>query len=190
MRCPAATRMIAASSRACATPAIRCAWSNWPARIRSPTSSPAMRPARRGTASRRRRAADHRRIGIAGIRRAGRCAVRAQSRSGLIHHPTALETGFGADERAALMAIEKRLLPRLARIVATSEATAERLVGDFGVEPRSHQDRGARHRSVRRAASGPADRAATSCPSARWSRARGTMCCCARWRGCSISTGS
>ena len=61
-------------------------------------------------------------------------ALSARNPVGLIHHPTALETGFGADERAALMAIEKRLLPRLARIVVTSEATGERLAADFGVD--------------------------------------------------------
>ena len=43
-------------------------------------------------------------------------ALSARNPVGLIHHPTALETGFGADERAALMAIEKRLLPRLAAL--------------------------------------------------------------------------
>src|SRR5262252_816718 len=31
----------------------------------------------------------------------------------LIHHPTSLETGFGADERAALRRIEKRLLAQV-----------------------------------------------------------------------------
>ena len=61
-------------------------------------------------------------------------ALSARSAVGLIHHPTALETGFGANERASLLALEKRLLPRLARIVATSETTAEQLVATFGVE--------------------------------------------------------
>src|SRR5262249_1423326 len=53
----------------------------------------------------------------------------------LIHHPTSLETGFGADERAALRRIEKRLLAQVARIVVTSDTTAESLRAQFGVEP-------------------------------------------------------
>ncbi len=53
---------------------------------------------------------------------------------GLIHHPTALETGFTDNDRAALLGIEKRLLPNLARVIVTSEPTAERLAADFGVE--------------------------------------------------------
>ena len=53
---------------------------------------------------------------------------------GLIHHPTALETGFAENDRAALLGIEKRLLPRLARVIVTSEPTAERLAADFGVD--------------------------------------------------------
>ena len=51
----------------------------------------------------------------------------------LIHHPTALE-GETA-QREALRAIEGDLLPRMARLVATSRLTAQRLVRDFGVEP-------------------------------------------------------
>jgi glycosyltransferase involved in cell wall biosynthesis len=62
-------------------------------------------------------------------------ALSARSAVGLIHHPTALETGFSASERASLLAIEKRLLPRLARIVTTSETTAEQLASVFGVDP-------------------------------------------------------
>jgi glycosyltransferase involved in cell wall biosynthesis len=61
-------------------------------------------------------------------------ALSARNPVGLIHHPTALETGFSNDERAALLAVEKRLLPRLARVVVTSEATGEHLVADFGVD--------------------------------------------------------
>jgi glycosyltransferase involved in cell wall biosynthesis len=52
----------------------------------------------------------------------------------LIHHPTALETGFSEADRNALRVLEKRLLPRLSRIIATSETTAERLAADFGVD--------------------------------------------------------
>jgi glycosyltransferase involved in cell wall biosynthesis len=52
----------------------------------------------------------------------------------LIHHPTALGTGITGAERAALRNTELRLLPRCARVIATSEATAERLVTDFGLD--------------------------------------------------------
>lgn len=52
---------------------------------------------------------------------------------GLIHHPTALETGFPEAARARLRAMERALYPRLARLIATSEATAERLVAEFDV---------------------------------------------------------
>jgi glycosyltransferase involved in cell wall biosynthesis len=52
----------------------------------------------------------------------------------LIHHPTALEKGFGADAREALRGIETALFPRLARLVATSRLTAERLAAEFGVD--------------------------------------------------------
>lgn len=62
-------------------------------------------------------------------------ALSARNAVGLIHHPTALETGFSELERAAQFAIEKRLLGRLARIVATSDRTAEQLATDFGVNP-------------------------------------------------------
>lgn len=55
--------------------------------------------------------------------------------AGLIHHPTALETGFSETERADLRALECRLLPRLARVIATSPLTAERLEKEFGVTP-------------------------------------------------------
>jgi glycosyltransferase involved in cell wall biosynthesis len=53
----------------------------------------------------------------------------------LIHHPTALETGFGADARAALRAIELALFPKLIRLVTTSGLTAQRLAAEFGVDP-------------------------------------------------------
>ncbi|HET7880832.1 MAG TPA: glycosyltransferase family 4 protein [Acetobacteraceae bacterium] len=60
--------------------------------------------------------------------------LEARRTAALIHHPTSLETGFGADDRAALLRIEKRLLAHAARVVVTSEATAEQLTGEFGVE--------------------------------------------------------
>ena len=52
----------------------------------------------------------------------------------LIHHPTALGTGISDSERASLRNTELRLLPRFARVIATSEATAERLVAEFGMD--------------------------------------------------------
>ncbi len=57
----------------------------------------------------------------------------ARQTVGLIHHPTALETGFSEDERERLRAAERRLFPLLAKVIVTSEATAERLAADFGV---------------------------------------------------------
>jgi glycosyltransferase involved in cell wall biosynthesis len=54
---------------------------------------------------------------------------------GLIHHPTALETGFGADVREALKRRERALLPRMTRLIATSPLTAARLAEEFGVDP-------------------------------------------------------
>jgi glycosyltransferase involved in cell wall biosynthesis len=61
-------------------------------------------------------------------------ALSARSTVGLIHHPTSLETGFSDGDRAALLGIEKRLLPCLARIITTSETTAECLAKDFPVD--------------------------------------------------------
>lgn len=61
-------------------------------------------------------------------------ALAARNAVGLIHHPTSLETGFGDTERAALLALEKRLMPKLSRIIVTSEATAEQLVTEFAVD--------------------------------------------------------
>ena len=52
---------------------------------------------------------------------------------GLIHHPTALETGFAEDTRECLREIERQLMPLLTRVIVTSEPTAERLVAEFGV---------------------------------------------------------
>ena len=49
---------------------------------------------------------------------------------GLIHHPTALETGQDAD---ALRVREMALFPAMGRLIATSRLTAERLVADFAV---------------------------------------------------------
>ncbi|HYZ31236.1 MAG TPA: glycosyltransferase family 4 protein [Crenalkalicoccus sp.] len=54
---------------------------------------------------------------------------------GLIHHPTALETGFAESDRDALKAIERALFTRLPRLVATSRFTAQRLLEEFGADP-------------------------------------------------------
>jgi glycosyltransferase involved in cell wall biosynthesis len=53
----------------------------------------------------------------------------------LIHHPTALETGFPEADRERLRATERRLFGRVARIVATSPLTALRLAEEFGADP-------------------------------------------------------
>ncbi len=58
-------------------------------------------------------------------------ALVARGGVGLIHHPTALETGLDAER---LREIERAMLPALPRLVATSRLTAERLVADFGVD--------------------------------------------------------
>lgn len=60
-------------------------------------------------------------------------ALAARGAVALIHHPTAQETGFSEADRERLRAIEQRLLPRMGRIIVTSEPTAEQLVGAFGV---------------------------------------------------------
>ena len=54
---------------------------------------------------------------------------------GLIHHPTALETGHSEQTREDLRRIEQDLMPCLARVVVTSSDTAERLAASFGVPP-------------------------------------------------------
>ncbi len=61
-------------------------------------------------------------------------ALAARGAIALIHHPTALETGFTAAERDSLRGMEQRLYRRLHRLIVTSELTAERLVTDFGVD--------------------------------------------------------
>ncbi len=58
---------------------------------------------------------------------AGRGAI------GLIHHPTALETGQPEQDRASLRDAEHFLMPLLARVVVTSEPTRDCLAADFGV---------------------------------------------------------
>lgn len=60
-------------------------------------------------------------------------ALAERRATGLIHHPTALESGFTEEERKTLRAAEHRIMPALTGVIATSEATGERLVADFGV---------------------------------------------------------
>jgi glycosyltransferase involved in cell wall biosynthesis len=52
---------------------------------------------------------------------------------GLIHHPTALETGHDSATRTALRETEQALMPRLARAIVTSAPTGKRLTEEFGV---------------------------------------------------------
>ena len=52
---------------------------------------------------------------------------------GLIHHPTALETGRIEEARDALLAVERKMFQSLARIVVTSTDTSKRLTTQFGV---------------------------------------------------------
>ncbi len=52
---------------------------------------------------------------------------------GLIHHPTALETGRSEAARDALLSIERRMFQALPRVVVTSPDTSRRLVAQFGV---------------------------------------------------------
>ncbi len=61
-------------------------------------------------------------------------ALAARDAAALIHHPTALETGRGEAERNRLRGIEQSLLRRLRRIIVTSNDTARRLAGEFGVD--------------------------------------------------------
>lgn len=59
----------------------------------------------------------------------------ARGAVGLIHHPTALETGHSDAVREALRGLECRLMPRLRRVIVTSTDTASRLTSGFGVAP-------------------------------------------------------
>ena len=61
-------------------------------------------------------------------------ALTPRNTVGLVHHPTALETGHSEADRAFLRRAERRLMPLLPRIIVTSEPTAERLTVDFGVD--------------------------------------------------------
>ncbi len=61
-------------------------------------------------------------------------AISSRRAIGLIHHPTALETGLSEADANRLGQIEKKLFSKFSRIVVTSEPTAERLVAEFAVD--------------------------------------------------------
>lgn len=54
---------------------------------------------------------------------------------GLIHHPTALETGIAESERARLQVLEQGLFRHVRRLIVTSQPTGDRLAKEFGVDP-------------------------------------------------------
>jgi glycosyltransferase involved in cell wall biosynthesis len=58
-------------------------------------------------------------------------AISAREAVGLIHHPVSLETGLSDAEQAALEDVERRLFARLARLVVTSDTTADTLITRF-----------------------------------------------------------
>ena len=116
-------------------------------------------------------------------------ALAARDTVGLIHHPTALETGFSETERTALLGTEKRLLAKMARVIVTSGPTAERLTADFGID-RDRIKVVVPGTDECRAVPVPPDRPAGIISIGTLVRARGMTYCCARLPGCSISTGS
>ncbi len=60
-------------------------------------------------------------------------ALEASGALGLVHHPAALSDGVTDADRAGLRNAALRLLPRLRRVIATSQAVADRLAAEFGV---------------------------------------------------------
>src|SRR5271165_7112899 len=52
-------------------------------------------------------------------------AISARGSVGLIHHPLSLETGLNDADHIGLAYVERRLFPRLSRLIVTSETTAE-----------------------------------------------------------------
>ncbi len=62
-------------------------------------------------------------------------ALSARGSVGLIHHPVSLETGLSDADRGTLADAERRLFPRLSRLVVTSFTTAETLISRFHVPP-------------------------------------------------------
>lgn len=62
-----------------------------------------------------------------------RDALTARGAVGLLHRPTALESGSDGAQRERSRAAERHLLPALERVIASNAATADRLCADFGV---------------------------------------------------------
>src|SRR5208337_3756516 len=60
-------------------------------------------------------------------------AISARGSVGLIHHPVSLETGLNSTDQAVLGDVERRLLPRLSRLIVTSETTAKTIVSGFHI---------------------------------------------------------
>ena len=61
-------------------------------------------------------------------------ALAATGAMALIHHPTSLEPGQEEAAQARLREIEQRLIPRLHRLIVTSELTADTLAQDFAAD--------------------------------------------------------
>ena len=61
-------------------------------------------------------------------------ALAATGAVGLIHHPTSLEPGLNDGVKARLRELEQRLLPRLHRLIVTSDLTADTLVTLFAAD--------------------------------------------------------
>lgn len=61
-------------------------------------------------------------------------ALEAAGAIGLVHHPAALADGAAEADRAGLRNAALRLLPRLHRVIVTSQGAAERLAANFGVD--------------------------------------------------------
>jgi glycosyltransferase involved in cell wall biosynthesis len=62
-------------------------------------------------------------------------AMFARGTIGLIHHPVSLETGLNEANKAVLADIEHRLLPRMSRLIVTSENTAQAVTAHFHIAP-------------------------------------------------------
>jgi glycosyltransferase involved in cell wall biosynthesis len=62
-------------------------------------------------------------------------AISARGTIGLIHHPVSLETGLNDADRTLLTDVERRLLPRMSRLIVTSEHTAEAVTSHFHIAP-------------------------------------------------------
>jgi len=62
-------------------------------------------------------------------------AISARGSVGLIHHPVSLETGIAEAHQALLADVERRLFPRLTRLIVTSDTTAETLTTAFHIPP-------------------------------------------------------